>query len=183
MEIYHIERMIFLRIRSLSRKIALLLILALLCLSCTALAEDSAPQYAATKDFVAVLEANDLKYIYKGIDDDTDENIRVSFSDDDYDSIVLNVFFSKDSDAVYIRGWNLLTTSAGTNYVLSTLNQLNHQYKYVKFTFDESDNTVYVQMDGYLSPDHPGDVAYRMMNAILGVLDADDCRQALKSLI
>ena len=156
MEIYHIERMIFLRIRSLSRKIALLLILALLCLSCTALAEDSAPQYAATKDFVAVLEANDLKYIYKGIDDDTDENIRVSFSDDDYDSIVLNVFFSKDSDAVYIRGWNLLTTSAGTNYVLSTLNQLNHQYKYVKFTFDESDNTVYVQMDGYLSPDHPG---------------------------
>ena len=103
--------------------------------------------------------------------------------DDDYDSIVLNVFFSKDSDAVYIRGWNLLTASAGTNYVLSTLNQLNHQYKYVKFTFDESDNTVYVQMDGYLSPDHPGDVAYRMMNAILGVLDADDCRQALKSLI
>ena len=104
MEIYHIERMIFLRIRSLSRKIALLLILALLCLSCAALAEDSAPQYAATKDFVAVLEANDLKYSYKGIDDDTDENIRVSFSDDDYDSIVLNVFFSKDSDAVYIRG-------------------------------------------------------------------------------
>ena len=169
MEIYHIERMIFLRIRSLSRKIALLLILALLCLSCAALAEDSKPQYAATKDFVAVLEANDLKYSYKGIDDDTDENIRV--------------FFSKDSDAVYIRGWNLLTASAGTNYVLSTLNQLNHQYKYVKFTFDESDNTVYVQMDGYLSPDHPGDVAYRMMNAILGVLDADDCRQALKSLI
>ena len=41
MEIYHIERMIFLRIRSLSRKIALLLILALLCLSCAALAEDS----------------------------------------------------------------------------------------------------------------------------------------------
>ena len=183
MEIYHIERMIFLRIRSLSRKIALLLILALLCLSCAALAEDSEPQYAATKDFVAVLEANDLKYVYKGIDDDTDENIRVSFSDDDYDSIVLNVFFSKDSDAVYIRGWNLLTASAGANYVLSTLNQLNHQYKYVKFTFDESDNTVYVQMDGYLCPDHPGDVAYRMMNAILGVLDADDCRQALKSLI
>ena len=111
--------MIFLRIRSLSRKIALLLILALLCLSCAALAEDSKPQYAATKDFVAVLEANDLKYSYKGIDDDTDENIRVSFSDDDYDSIVLNVFFSKDSDAVYIRGWNLLTASAGTNYVLS----------------------------------------------------------------
>ena len=40
MEIYHIERMIFLRIRSLSRKIALPLILALLCLSCAALAEE-----------------------------------------------------------------------------------------------------------------------------------------------
>ena len=106
MEIYHIERMIFLRIRSLSRKIALLLILALLCLSCAALAEDSKPQYAATKDFVAVLEANDLKYSYKGIDDDTDENIRVSFSDDDYDSIVLNVFFSKDRATVKILRWD-----------------------------------------------------------------------------
>lgn len=45
---------------------------------------------------------------------------------------------------MYIRCWDLITATAGTNYVLSTLNQLNHQYKYVKFVLDESDNTVYV---------------------------------------
>lgn len=167
---------------ALARTLAMLLILATLCLSCAALAEDPKPQYAATKDFVAVLEANDLVYTCLGIDDDHDESIRISFSDDNYGSIVLNVFFSEGSDAVYIRCWDLITATAGTNYVLSTLNQLNHQYKYVKFVLDESDNTVYVQMDGYLSASQPGDVAYRMMSAILRILDLDDCRTALMSL-
>lgn len=183
MEIYHIERMIFLRIRSLSRKIALLLIPALLCLSCAALAEDSAPQYAATKDFVAVLEANDLKYSYGGIDDDKDESIRISYSDDDFESIIFYIFVSDDSAQVSIRGWNLLTASSGKSYALNTVNELNNKYKFAKFTFDESDNTVSVELDGYLSEDHPGEVIYKMMRALLNILDADECRQALKSLI
>lgn len=39
---------------ALARTLAMLLILATLCLSCAALAEDLKPQYTATKDFVAV---------------------------------------------------------------------------------------------------------------------------------
>ena len=175
--------MISLHIHSLSRKIALFLILALLCLSCAALAEDSTPQYAATKDFVAVLEANDLKYSYNGIDDDKDESIRISYSDDDFESIVFYIFVSDDSAQVSIRGWDLLTASAGKSYALNTVNELNNKYKFTKFTFDESDNTVSVELDGYLSEDHPGEVIYKMLCALSNILDIDDCREALKSLI
>lgn len=161
------------------RLLTLLLALVLTLNVASCFAEDA--QYATTKDFIRVLEKNDLKYTYKGIDSDKDETVIVSFTDDFYDSVTVRFFFDEDEDKVSIRIWNLIDVSAGESYATTVINKLNKDYKYAKFILDTSDSTVSVENDIYMDGTD-GDKLLRLMNVLLQILTDDDCLDVMKTL-
>lgn len=161
------------------RLLTLLLTLVLTLNVASCLAEEA--QYATTKDFIRALEKDDLKYTYKGVDDDKDEHVVVSFSDDFYDSVIIHFFFDDSEDKVSIRIWNLIDVSAGESYATKALNKLNYDYKYAKFVLDTSDSTISVENDIY-ADGTDGDKVVRLMNVLLQILTDDDCLDVMKTL-
>lgn len=141
------------------------------------------PELATTKQFINYLESNNIKYTYKGKDnDDKDERVEVSYTLDNFESVKCVIFFRNNNHTVSIRIWDVLTASAGKNYVLNTLNSLNYDYKYAKFVFDESDNTVQVEMDMYVDKDHCDECVYDAMHILLEIIDDEEVAKKLHSL-
>ena len=160
--------------------LALLLIVSL-CVPAFATSTNEG-QYETTRSFIDVLQTKGLKYTYSGLNSDNDEKIRVSFSDDNFGSIVFILFFPSSADEVSIRVWNLITVTAGKTYALNTVNTLNNNYKYARFYLDESDNTITCSMDAYLDVRSAGDTTNRMMSVLLDIITSDDCVKALLAL-
>ena len=163
-------------------------ILALLCvfslvfsvaLSSSAFADE--PQYTSTKTFLSYLDSKGVKYKFYGIEDD-EEHVRVSYSLDNFSSLACNLYFRESSDAVSLRIWNIVTASAGKNYVLNTLNTIERDYKWVKMVFDESDSTVQAEMDMYIDANHCGKQVYSAMLVMFDVVDYEEVANALHAL-
>lgn len=158
-----------------------LILLLVLMMAMPALAEDEV-QYATTKDFIRVLEENDLKYTYDGIDSDNDERVFVSFDPDPYEECKFRFFFNEDQDLVSIRMFYLVTVTAGETFTLKTVNDLNYDYKHVKFVFDDSDSTISLKMDVPLYGDCTGEAVYKTFSRAIQILTQDEVQTALLSL-
>lgn len=159
---------------------AFALILAMV-LGSTAVAEKA--QLRSTQNFLDFLDSKGIKYTYAGMTDDGDrEIVRVGYTLDNYPSLDCNLFFKNDCEEVSLRIWNIVTTTAGKNHVLSTLNSLNAAYKFVKFVLDESDSTVQAEIDIYIDGDHCGRSVYDAMMAAFNVTDNDDAAAQLHAL-
>ncbi len=164
-------------------------LLRIFCLVCTlamvfslagsAFAETA--QYRSTQDFLDFLDSKGIKYTYAGTNDDH-EDVTVSYTLDNFSSLTCKLFFKDDCEEVSLRIWNIITASAGKNYVLSTLNSLNYDFKFAKFVFDESDSTVQAELDMYIDGDHCGRSVYDAMQALLNVTDRDDVAEKLHML-
>lgn len=145
--------------------------------------EAQEPVYISTQSFIDELESNDLKYTYYGVTDNGYEEVYVSFSSDNYDTIGCDIFFTTDSNAVHVYVWNLVDVTANKNFALNVMNQLNSDYLYAKFYLDESDNTVTCEMEGfYLSNKDAGAIAYTIMMKLVEIIDDDEVAAALLSL-
>ena len=159
---------------------AIVLMLAMV-LGTAAVAETA--QFRSTQNFLDFLDSKGIKYSYLGVTDDGDrEIVRVSYTLDNYPSLDCNLFFKSDCEEVSLRIWNIVTATAGKNYVCSTLNSLNAAYKFVKFVYDESDSTVQAEVDLYIDGDHCGRSIYDSMMAIFNVTDRDDTASQLHGL-
>lgn len=156
-----------------------LILLLVLMMAMPALAEDEV-QYATTKDFIRVLEENDLKYTYNGIDSDNDERVVVSFNPDPYEECKFRFDFKEDE--VNIHMYYLVTVSAGENYTLKTINDLNCSYKYVSFVYDESNSTITLKMAMPLYGTESGENVFEMMSNAIQILTKDEVESALLSL-
>lgn len=131
------------------KKFISLLFSSLLLLSLATSAAAVTPVFSSTTAALAMLDAKEINYELYGLDNDGDELIIIPNSDDEtgieYD---LYCFFDQNEENCYIYVWNLLTF-ADADYlpVLLACNQINDDYRFVTFTVDDSDNTVYVTSD------------------------------------
>lgn len=145
--------------------------------------EAQEPVYISTQSFIDELESNDLMYTYCGVTDSGHEEVYVSFSSDNYDTIGFDIFFTADSNAVRVYAWNLVNVTASKNFALNVMNKLNSEYLYAKFFLDESDNTVTCEMEGfYLANKDAGAIAYTIMMNLVEIIDDDAVAAALLSL-
>lgn len=166
------------------KKLAMLL--ALLCLlsllvSFTGSAFAEEAQYTATKDFLSFLDQKEIKYEYLGVSDDR-ERVSVEFELDNFPSLTCYLIFNYDNEEVSLRIWNIVTASAGKNYILTTLNSIEYDYKFVKFVYDESDSTVQAEMDMYIDGNHCGRSVYDAMMAMFNVTDNEEVAPLLHAL-
>lgn len=141
-----------------------------------------AAQYATTKDFISVLEENEFVYSYVGIDSDNDEKVTVTFEPDPYDEYRFNFYFNEEGSEVQIRMWNLITVSVDEGTACRTLNDINNNYKWARFVFDATDNTITVKLDVPLSGTDTGDLVLRMMKRAIQILGMEEVETAILSL-
>jgi len=166
------------------RKALSFILAAVLFLSLFPVAASAAtPELTTTKHFIDYLEAKSVKYTYKGWDNDNkDERVEVTYTLDNFESVKCVIFFRNNNHTVSLRIWDILTASAGKNYVLTNLNSLNYDYKYAKFVLDEQDNTVQAEMDMYVDQDHCAECVYDAMHILLEIIDDEEVAKKLHSL-
>ena len=143
--------------------LALVLILAL---SIPAMAAKG--EYVTTRQFLKVMDREDEDYELVGVDDDDDEDVVAYFEGETLGDAVVHIFFNPDLDEVDMRCWDIITfADKDYNDVLEAVNDLNNEYKFVKFTLDTSDNTVSAEMDAFLRQgEESGEIAYDVLTAI-----------------
>lgn len=142
-----------------------------------------AAQYASTQSFINVLEENGFVYSYGGIDSDNDEKVTVSFdSEEPYDECKFYFYFSDEDSMVQLRMWNLLKVSVDETTACKILNDVNFNYKWTKFVYDESDSTITMKMDIPFTDDNAGEVVFRMMKNAIQVLMQEYAKEAFLSL-
>ena len=137
---------------------ALLLAVMLASLFVPAMAET--PVYANTKNFLAVLEENDLAYEFAGMYANTDEELILIDNEDENFAYTFQIYLNEDNDRATVFIFNIINF-ADENFgnVLRTVNNLNYSYKYIRFYVDESDNTVTCAMNIILHDnDSAGDI-------------------------
>lgn len=135
-----------------------------------------------TLQFLDLMESEHIIYTNKGLDDDKDERVEVSFSLEQFDSATCVLYFRNDNHSVSLRIWNLITPSAAKDEVLSALNSLNFDIKYAKFVLDESDNTVQIEMDLFIDEDHCAQCVYDAMMTLLDIIEDEAIAQKLHAL-
>ena len=164
----------------------ILSILAMVCMlavlfSMPVAASASIAELDSTQDFLDFLDSKGLKYQYVGMGDNG-EQIRVSFTLDNFDALTCNLFFKDDCEEVSLRVWDIVTATAGKNHILSTLNDIEQGYKFVKYVYDASDSTIQAEIDMYIDGDHCGRSVYDAMMVMFNLTDDDDVAEMLHAL-
>ena len=105
-------------------------------------------KYANTIAFLKAMDDLDITYSVEGITgDDELEQIKISNKGDKI-SYTINYFFDKENTECGMRVWYVISfNDPDLAKVIRSVNQLNYDYKYVKWYVDESDNTVTASWD------------------------------------
>ena len=135
----------------------------------------------STKDFLSFLDGKGIVYDYIGVNGKYEE-VDVKERMDNYPYLICELHFRNDCEELSLRIWDIVKAKADKETVCAVLNELNNQYKIVKFVYDESDSTVQAEMDMYIDGDHCGRSVYDAMNAMFNVVDNDEAAKALKAL-
>ena len=130
-------------------------------------------QYNTTKAFLKVLDREDTRYSYMGIDDDGDEQVNLTINGKNADKIDVKVYFDDDLDAVSMYSWYVISfTRDDLAAVLLKVNELNTEYRFVKFVVDTSDYSVDAEIDCPLrDDDNAGEIAYDALYYLLAIVD------------
>ena len=170
-------------LNSMLKKIVACTVLMALLLSLAvsmAFAEDA--NLISTQNFLAHLDHQGVVYSYLGANDDGDERVSIEYELYNFDSLTCTVIFDKDDDEVNLRVWYIVTPTAGQNYILSAMNQLNLDYKFAKFVYDTSDSTVQVEMDMAIDKNNCAVPVLNSVTWLLQVVDTDEVAEKLHSL-
>jgi len=166
-------------IKRLTACLALTLVLVL-ALGSTAFATTA--QYRSTQNFLDFLDGKGIKYTYVGVVDTDIERVNVSYTLDNFASLQCSIFFKSDCEEVSLRIWNIIKAKAGKSLITATLNELNADYKFVKYVYDESDSTVQAEVDQYIDGDHCGRSVYDSMMVMFREVDNNEIAAKIKSL-
>jgi len=138
--------------------------------------------YKSTQSFIDELEREGIKYSLEGVDKDNDERVDVSYNMDYFESATVHVYFHQDGDKVSLRVWDVVKASSGKNFALNVINKLNSDYKYVKYVFDESDNTISGEMDMYIDEATCGAPVRKAVQIMVREIDDEEVANQLKSV-
>ena len=131
-----------------------------------------AAQYSSTQAFMDAMDEEGILYTYKGIDDDTDEWLEIVYTGDYCDDIDIVVFFKADNEQANFRFWNLIDfNSSDYREILTVVNQLNADYKWVKFVVDTRDYSVQSETDVLFRPDDVGELCLETLDHIVNISD------------
>ena len=135
--------------------------------------------YSTTREFLYVLDQENISYSYKGIDSDGDERVILDYTIADRD-FTLRLWFSSDCDDVALRVWDVITfTDSEKATVQSLCDTLNGKYRFANF-FTEHDNTVSLRADFVLPVSGSGEVV--LEGVLLAALVLDDIFTSIDSL-
>lgn len=154
------------------KKFLSFLLSAMLLLSVSSTAFAATPVFQSTIDALAALDAKDINYDLYGLDSDGDELVIIPNGDNEigaeYD---LYCFFDQNEENCYIYVWNLITF-ADADYlpVLQLCNQINDDYRFVTFTVDTSDNTVYVTSDLIYRDNDVGEIFWEAVLHVVNII-------------
>ena len=149
------------------RGLALLMALALVMAAFGALAEESAPQMSSTLAFMAMLDENEIVYDAYGPSDSGNEEVDITFPMDNV-TLTAYIYFDSDNEGAALRIWDLITFAPERfAEVVSACNEMNLEYRWVKFVADPSDNTVYVTADICFRDEDVADVVLETLGYIL----------------
>ena len=155
------------------KKLFAVVLMLCLFLSLSVPAFAASAQYGTTQAFLKVLTREGHKYSYMGIDADDDEEVDVSFVGDNIDEIDVKIWFNADLDIVSLRSWRVINfRQSDLADVLTVVNKLNNDYKFVKFVVDEEDLSVDAKVDCPLRDDaNAGEIAYDALYYIVKIID------------
>ena len=139
-------------------------------------------EYKSTQHFLDYMDELGIPYNYYGIDDDNWEAVSVIFGPSISSSFECFIYFEQNNHEVEFRIWDLVKPSAGENFTLSTINELNANWKYAKFVLNERDSTVQAEMDMYIDGDHCARSVYDAMDSLLDIIEDEYTSQALRKL-
>ncbi len=136
-----------------------------------AFAVPNSVSYSTTRDFLEVLDHDDIHYSYDGIDSDNDEKVTVGYNVADT-SIRIRLFFEDDLESCSIRVWNFIDYEPhDEERVIKTIDELNRRYRWARFYTDPSDNSVTVAMDVIVRKYDAGEICSEAMHHVVNICD------------
>ena len=128
--------------------------------------------YSSAQDFLNTMEAEGILYTYHGLDADEDDWVEVKYTGDYCDTIDIDVYFNKNGTEALFRFWNLIDfNSQDFREVLTVVNQINGDYKWVKFSVDTNDYSVTAKLDTIFPTGYAGMICLSCLEHIVNVSD------------
>ena len=121
--------------------------------------------------FCEKLKAHNLKFRHAEPEEGRKEHIYIAFDGDHGNKLALYFFCDEDGTTVDIKMFSVAKVpSEKLMDMLVLLNELNMQYRWVKFYLD-SDNEVTVSGDAVLDVDSAGEELFELMHRYLNITD------------
>ena len=128
--------------------------------------------YSSTQSFLDAMDAEEILYIYHGLDIDQDDWVEVIYTGDYCDTIDIDIYFSSDNDRASFRFWNVIDfNSSDYREILGVVNQLNADYKWVKFVVDTQDYSVTAELDVLFPIGDAGEICLVSLDQIVNISD------------
>ncbi|MCQ2437076.1 MAG: YbjN domain-containing protein [Clostridia bacterium] len=155
------------------KKLIVWLLIAIVCVLPAMAEEHVEPQYAATKDFIRVMDANDFQYTCYGVDDSGDECLLVRMKNETYDRAHFYFFFNEDGDRVIVYLWNAIDFNpARRSIVLEVCNKSMVNYLYPRFYVDDTDNSLTMDYTAFLPETGKGEVCWSILEMMDNIWSA-----------
>lgn len=116
-------------------------------------------------------EAKSVRYDYFEPDENRSEAFKVAYRCENAESVSVFLFLDKDGCSLNAKSFSIAKVPAAKLmdvYVL--LNELNEEYRWVKF-FIDSDNEVTVSGDAIIDEATAGEEAYEIVQRYVGIID------------
>ena len=147
--------------------------LLLLSLASAALAVPDNVTYRPTRRFLELLDEEGIKYQYRGIDQDNDEYVVITYTIEDDHDCRMNLYFNEDLEHCSIRVWNLIDfDEANLVDVYRACDELNSSYKYIRFYVDETDYSVTASYDIIFRSTGADEICREAIRKMVNVCDA-----------
>ena len=97
--------------------------------------------------------------------------LKIVYNGDNLETIPVYVFFDKDGDPyVQFKCWNIANFKTNREKGIDVCNQLNHEYRWVRFYID-NDNDVVADIDAVIDEDTCGDVCFSLVGRVVSIVD------------
>ena len=133
-------------------------------------ADYTVAQYSSTRSFLRYLDEKGIKYSWQGVNENNQEKVTVSYSDDNWGSVKFSIFFDSNCENAYFYIWNLCSYNETMFASLcQTLNSLNYKYRIARFYADTSDNSITVYYDTIFRSNDVGEINYEALYRMLDI--------------
>lgn len=163
--------------------------LAIVCVLCLLFSLSSASlagsaSLNSTQGFIDFVESQGLEYQLEGMLEDR-KVVMITFGNmNNFDTLSCVLDFYDNCKEVSLWMWNIVKVnkSIDKSEILNVINVLNYTFKYAKFIYDETDSTVYAQIDMCIDENHCGRPVFEAMYTLFSEVDSDLLANILHTL-